>query len=201
MGCAEPRVLSQGKHSIHGLGLFGWQCWGNGAGMGNYRSPCGSTGEGGWVDGGVSLNPGELRAKGWCLLEFRQGWKLKEFGECLRWREQQENQGAESFISSALHGSAATPGHPGTLSQNPLTSQHKFNPLPLHPGGSWFGRTSWEDWTHWSPGCSREAWPRWPSWDPWPSCEYSQPGTAQLCSCIPPACKVHFPVLCPCWNA
>lgn len=39
--------------------------------------------------------------KGKFLLELRQGWKLKEFGECPRWREQQENQGAESFMGFA----------------------------------------------------------------------------------------------------
>lgn len=141
--------------------------------------------EGGWV----SLNPGELRAKGWLLLESRQGigisWKLKEFGECLRWRQQQENQ-----VSCALRGSASPLWHPGTISQNHPRCQHKSNTLSLHPGGSWFGRTSWENWAHWSPRCSREAWPRWPSWDSWSSCEYSQFGQAQVCSCIPPAWKM-----------
>lgn len=96
MGCAEPRVLSQGKPGIAWVGVLGKWRW-------HWKLQMGRE------DGWWRAVPEPSRAKGWLLLESRQGWKLEEFGECLRWREQQENQGAESFISSALNGSASTP--------------------------------------------------------------------------------------------
>lgn len=80
MGCAQPRVLSQGRHGINGLGLFGWECCGNGDGIGNY-----STGEGGWMGVPESrraqsqrVAPAGIQARNWNLLEAEGVWRVPE---------------------------------------------------------------------------------------------------------------------------
>lgn len=67
--------------------LTAWDCLGGSAGemgdgVGNYRSPRGSTEEGGRMHGWVSLSPGELRAKGLRQIQARldtEGvWRVPE---------------------------------------------------------------------------------------------------------------------------
>lgn len=95
------------------------------------------------MDGWVSLSPGELRAKGLRQIQAR----LDTEGV---WRVPEVQGAAGKSRSRKFH---------VLCMDNPWMCQHQFNTLPLHPGGSWFGGTSWEDWAHWSPRCSREAWP------------------------------------------